>query len=106
MPQEKPNNTNNLNLNINDEVAQGTYCNLAIITHSPAEFILDFAQALPGREGATVRQRIIMSPYHAKRLAMALNGNLQKYEETFGTIEEPHGPHDAIPYNMVPQGKA
>ncbi len=99
-------NTNNLNLNISDEVSQGSYSNLAVITHSPAEFILDFAQALPGREGATVRQRIIMPPSHAKRLAMALNGNIQKYEETFGTIEEPHGPHDAIPYNMVPQGKA
>ncbi len=99
-------NTNNLNLNISDEVSQGSYSNLAVITHSPAEFILDFAQALPGREGATVRQRIIMPPIHAKRLAMALNGNIQKYEETFGTIEEPHGPHDAIPYNMVPQGKA
>ncbi len=99
-------NTNNLNLNISDEVSQGSYSNLAVITHSPAEFILDFAQALPGREGATVRQHIIMPSIQAKRLAMALNGNIQKYEETFGTIEEPHGPHDAIPYNMVPQGKA
>ena len=102
MAQEKK----DLQININDEVAQGTYSNLAVITHSPTEVILDFAQALPGREGATVRQRIIMAPIHAKRLAMALNGNLKKYEETFGTIDEPHGPNDAIPYNMVPQGNA
>jgi hypothetical protein len=103
MPQEKQ---QNLNLNISDEVAQGTYCNLAVITHSPAEFILDFAQALPGRDGATVRQRIIMPPIHAKRLLMALTDNLRKYEDNFGPIEEPHTPHDAIPYDMVPQGKA
>jgi hypothetical protein len=99
-------NKNNLNIAISDEVAAGTYSNLAVITHSPAEFILDFAQALPGREGAVVRQRILMSPIHAKRLAMALNDNLQKYEKNFGTIDEPHGPNDAIPYNILPQGKA
>lgn len=104
MAQEKK--QQNLNLNISDEVAEGTYSNLAIITHSPAEFIIDFAQALPGREGATVRQRIIMPPIHAKRLLAALNDNLRKYEDTFGVIDEPHGPHDAIPYDMIPQGKA
>ena len=104
MAQEKQ--QQNLNINISDEVSQGTYSNLAVITHSPAEFIIDFAQALPGREGATVRQRIIMPPIHAKRLLMALNGNIKKYEETFGTIDEPHGPHDDIPYDMIPQGKA
>ena len=99
-------NKNNINLAISDEVSAGTYSNLAVITHSPAEFILDFAQALPGREGATVRQRILMSPLHAKRLAMALNDNLSKYEANFGTIEEPHAPNDTIPYNILPQGKA
>lgn len=103
MAQEK---NNNLNLSISDDVSEGTYCNLAVITHSPAEFILDFAQALPGREGAVVRKRIIMPPIHAKRLLMALNGNIQKYEENFGVIEEPRNPGDTIPYNMVPQGKA
>lgn len=99
-------NTKNLNLNISDEVSAGTYSNLAVITHSPAEFIIDFAQALPGREGATVRQRILMPPIHAKRLLMALSDNVKKYEENFGIIDEPHGPHDAIPYDMIPQGKA
>ncbi|MBO4307546.1 MAG: DUF3467 domain-containing protein [Bacteroidales bacterium] len=100
-------NKNNLNLTISDEVAEGTYSNLAVITHSPAEFIIDFAQALPGKDGATIRQRIIMPPIHAKRLLMALNGNVSKYEELFGTIEEPRNSHDAIPYDiMVPQGKA
>ena len=99
----------NLNLSISDEVAQGTYSNLAIITHSPTEFIIDFAQALPGKDGATVRQRILLNPLHAKRLLMALNDNLHKYEDSFGTIEDLRanpGPHDAIPYDMIPQGKA
>ena len=99
-------NKNNLNLSISDDVAAGTYSNLAVITHSPTEFILDFAQVLPGRDGATVRQRILMSPVHAKRLLMALTDNVQKYEKTFGPIDEPHGPNDAIPYNILPQGKA
>ena len=100
--------TQNLNLSISDEVSQGTYSNLAIITHSPTEFIIDFAQALPGKEGATVRQRILMNPIHAKRLLMALNDNVKKFEDNFGAIEEPRlpGPHDAIPYDMIPQGKA
>ena len=106
MAEKNNQNNNNLNVSISDEVATGVYSNLAVITHSPAEFILDFAQALPGREGAVIRRRIIMPPVHAKRLLMALSGNIKKYEETFGTIEEPHGPNDAIPYNMVPQGKA
>ena len=107
MPQDNK-KTQNLNLSISDEVAQGTYSNLAIITHSPTEFIIDFAQALPGKEGATVRQRLLMNPIHAKRLLMALNDNLKKYEDNFGAIEEPRipGPHDAIPYDMIPQGKA
>ena len=105
------NNNNNpggkkIDIEIKPEVAQGRYANLAIITHSSSEFILDFAQALPGKEGATVRQRIIMPPIHAKRLLMALSENLRKYEDNFGPIDEPHGPKDAIPYDMIPQGKA
>ena len=106
MPQDKK--PQNLNLTISDEVAQGTYSNLAVITHSPTEFIVDFAQALPGKDGATIRQRILMNPIHAKRLLMALSDNLKKYEDNFGAIEEPHipGPPHAIPYDMIPQGTA
>ena len=96
----------NLNLSISDEAAQGTYSNLAVISHSPTEFIVDFAQALPGREGATVRQRILLNPIHAKRLLMALNDNIQKYEQNFGTIVEPSAPGnaDTVPYDIL--GKA
>lgn len=102
MAQEKK----NLNVSISDEVSVGTYSNLVVIQHSPTEFLLDFAQIMPGREGATIRQRIVMHPMHAKMFLKALGGNVQKYEEVFGVIEEPHAPHDAIPYDMIPQGKA
>ena len=95
----------NLKLNINPEVAQGTYSNLVVISHTPAEVVLDFAQMLPGQEGATVRQRIIMNPVHAKRTLAALNENIRKYEQQFGTIEEPRtNMGDTVPYDIL--GKA
>ncbi len=95
----------NLKLNITPEVAQGTYSNLVVISHTPAEVVLDFAQMLPGGEGATVRQRIIMNPIHAKRTLAALNDNIRKYEQQFGTINEPHAAMgDTVPYDIL--GKA
>ena len=102
----KPDNSNKLNLSISDPVAAGTYSNLAIISHSPTEVTVDFAQVLPGTQNnAVVRQRIIMNPIHAKRLLMALTDNIKRYEAQFGTIVEPQG--GTVPYDMViPQGKA
>ena len=96
----------NLKLNISPEVAQGTYSNLVVISHNPTEIILDFAQMLPGVDGAAVRQRIIMNPIHAKRTIAALNDNLRKYEQQFGTIEGPRiAPQgDTVPYDIL--GKA
>ncbi|MCR5445737.1 MAG: DUF3467 domain-containing protein [Bacteroidales bacterium] len=95
----------NLKLNITPEVAQGTYSNLVIISHTPAEVVLDFAQMLPGGEAATVRQRIIMNPIHAKRTLAALTDNIRKYEQQFGTINEPHATlGDTVPYDIL--GKA
>ena len=95
----------NLKLNITAEVAQGTYSNLVIISHTPAEVVLDFAQMLPGQEGATVRQRIIMNPIHAKRTLAALSDNIRKFEQQFGTIEEPRAVMgDTVPYDIL--GKA
>lgn len=83
------NNENNgqLQLELNDQVAQGTYANLVVITHSSSEFVVDFAQVLPGMPKAPVKSRIIMAPEHAKRLLYALQENLQKYEEMFGKIK-------------------
>lgn len=97
----------NLNLDIAPDVASGVYSNLAVISHAPTEFVLDFAQMLPGGKNATVRSRVIMSPVHAKRLLMALQDNIQKFEHTYGTIVEPGSPDiDTVPFDMVPQGKA
>lgn len=96
----------NLKLDLSAEVAQGTYSNLAIISHSPTEIILDFAQMLPGTPNATVRSRVLMNPVHAKRLLNALADNIQKYEHNFGPIEEPKVPinADTVPYDIL--GKA
>ena len=94
---------NNLKLNIHPDVAKGTYSNLVVVSHTPAEIVLDFAQMLPGIEGATVRERIVMSPIHAKRLLAALSDNLKKYEQQFGPITEPM-PDGTVPYDIL--GKA
>ena len=82
------NQKNQLNIEISDEVSQGTYSNLAIITHSPNEFIVDFAQMMPGTPKAKVRSRVIMNPVNAKRLFKALSENIAKYEQQFGTITD------------------
>ena len=93
----------NLKLNIHPDVAKGTYSNLVVVSHNPTEIVLDFAQMLPGLEGATVRERLIMSPVHAKRLLAALNDNLKKYEQLFGSIMEPSA-DGTVPYDIL--GKA
>ncbi|MBQ6072806.1 MAG: DUF3467 domain-containing protein [Bacteroidales bacterium] len=79
-------------IEINPEVAKGNYANLAIITHSSSEFILDFAQNMPGLPKMQVNSRIIMTPEHAKRLLGALTENIRKYEGQFGEIKLPIGP--------------
>ncbi len=75
-----------LNLDLKPEVAKGSYSNLAIITHSHSEFIIDFATMLPGLPKPDIRNRIIMTPEHAKRLLNALMDNVTKYESKFGLI--------------------
>ena len=102
----KNNPAQDLKLDILPEVAKGTYSNLAIISHSPTEMVLDFAQMLPGSPSASVRTRVIMNPIHAKRLLRALEDNIDKYEKNFGTIVEPMGPNNdgTVPYDIL--GKA
>jgi len=75
-----------LSVNINPEVATGKYSNLAIITHSNSEFVLDFASMLPAMPKAEVVSRIIMNPEHAKRLLLALKDNVEKYEAQYEQI--------------------
>ncbi|MDD4394999.1 MAG: DUF3467 domain-containing protein [Bacteroidales bacterium] len=77
-----------IDINLSEEVAQGTYANLAIITHSDNEFILDFVALLPGLPKGNVRSRIILTPQNAKRLLGALNENVRKFEEKNGKIAE------------------
>ena len=81
-----------IDIEIKPEVAQGRYANLAIITHSSSEFILDFAQNMPGLPKMQVASRIIMTPEQAKRLLGALNDNIRKYESQFGEIKLPMNP--------------
>jgi len=76
-----------LNIEIKPEVASGNYSNLAVISHSHSEFIIDFAQMMPGLAKPNVCSRIIMAPEHAKRLMNALIDNVGKYEQQFGQIE-------------------
>ena len=81
-----------IDIEIKPEIAQGHYANLAIITHSSSEFILDFAQNMPGLPKMQVGSRIIMTPEHAKRLLAALTENIRKYESQFGEIRLPMNP--------------
>lgn len=81
-------NEQQLNIELNDDVADGTYANLAIITHSPSEFVVDFINVMPGMPKARVKSRIILTPQHAKRLMKALVDNIKKYESAHGTIQD------------------
>lgn len=75
-----------LQIQIDDDVAQGAYVNMATVTHSPTEFVFDFIFVQPQQPRAKVRSRIITSPQHAKRFLLAMQENLRRYEERFGTI--------------------
>jgi hypothetical protein len=77
-----------IQIDLDEVTAQGMYCNLVLINHTDAEFILDFAFLQPSAPQARVRARILSSPRHTKRLLRALETNLQRYEERFGKIED------------------
>ena len=84
-----------INIELGEKEAEGIYSNLAIITHSPAEFIIDFTRVLPGVPKAKVHARLIMTAQHAKLLLRALEDNIRKFEAKFGDItiqgEQPGG---------------
>ena len=92
---------NTLSIEVKPEVAKGIYSNLAVITHSPAEFVVDFASMLPGFSKPEVLSRVIMTPENAKKLMLALQDNVNKSEKQFGTI--PFGP-ETQPTATVPMG--
>ncbi len=81
-----------IQIELSDEVAQGTYSNLAVISHSSAEFVIDFIRMVPGVPKAKVKSRIILTPEHAKRLLSALNDNIEKFEQNNGKIRVQNNP--------------
>lgn len=84
---EEQNHDNQLNIELSEEIAEGIFSNLAIITHSNTEFVLDFIRVMPGIPKAKVKSRIILTPEHAKRLLAAMQDNLEKYEAANGRIK-------------------
>lgn len=85
---EEQQNPQQLNIEISEDVAEGTYANLAIITHSHAEFVIDFVNVMPGTPKSRVKSRIILTPQHAKRLMKAMIENVQKYESVNGPVRD------------------
>ncbi len=104
---EKPSQGKNpLNVELNEEVAQGIYSNLAIINHSVSEFVIDFISIMPGVQKAKVRSRIILTPQHAKKFLKALEENIRRFEAVNGTIKEYGDRNQGPPISFGPQGEA
>lgn len=93
-----------INIELDEKVAEGIYSNLAIINHSASEFVLDFVTIMPGVPKSKVKSRIILTPQHAKRLLAAMGENIHRFESAHGEIKESDQPH--IPLNFGPTGQA
>jgi hypothetical protein len=105
---EENNNPNQIDIELDEKVAEGIYSNLAIISHSHSEFVVDFIRMMPGVPKAKVKSRIVLTPHHAKRLISALSENIDKYEAQFGEIEMENAPtNPGFPMNFGgPTGEA
>ena len=95
---------NQINIELDEKVAEGTYSNLAIINHSVSEFVVDFVSIMPGTPKSKVKSRIILTPQHAKRLLKALGDNVTRFEAAHGEIKDYEQP--PIPLNFGPTGQA
>jgi hypothetical protein len=104
MSDQKPKKEGQINIELDDLIAEGTYSNLAIINHSVSEFIVDFISVMPGKPKAKVKSRIILTPQHAKRLVKALADNVKRFEKSHGEIKDYDQP--PIPMNFGPTGEA
>ena len=93
-----------INIELDEDTAQGTYSNLAIINHSVSEFVVDFVSMMPGTPKAKVKSRIILTPQHAKRFLKALGDNVNRFEKAHGEIKDYEQP--PIPLNFGPTGEA
>lgn len=102
--EENQNEEGQINIELDETVAEGTYSNLAIINHSVSEFIVDFINVMPGVPKAKVKSRIILTPQHAKRLMQALADNVHRFEQAHGEIKDYEQP--PIPMNFGPTGEA
>ena len=93
-----------INIELDEKIAEGIYSNLAIINHSVSEFVLDFVSVMPGTPKSKVKSRIILTPQHAKRLVKALNDNVKRFESAHGEIKDYEQP--PMPLNFGPTGQA
>ena len=104
--EKEPKKQHQIKIELDDNVGQGEYANFAVVTHSPAEFVMDYIRVLPGMTKSKVKSRIIIAPMHAKTLVMALQDNIKKYERKFGEIKIPKGaipgPEFKLPDDVLP----
>ena len=104
MNEQNPQQTNQLNIEISEEVAEGHYSNLAIITHSHAEFVIDFVNVMPGTPKSKVKSRVILTPQHAKRFMKALTEYVNRFEQLNGKIQDIE--EVQLPLNFGPTAQA
>lgn len=100
MENKKPEQPNQINIELTEEMADGTYANLAVITHSQAEFVIDYVNIMPGSPKAKVKSRVIMTPFHAKRLMRALIDNIKNYEAANGIINDQDPNQQGVPFGF------
>ena len=104
--EKEPKKKHQIKIELDDNIGQGEYANFAVVTHSPAEFVMDYIRVLPGMTKSKVKSRIIMAPMHAKTLMMALQDNIKKYENKFGEIKIAKGatssPEFKLPDDVLP----
>ena len=96
---------NNINLELDENLAQGTYSNLALINHSVSEFVVDFINIMPGVPKAKVKSRIILTPQHAKRFSKAMSENISRFEKSNGEIKD-YDKQQPVSLNFGPVGEA
>lgn len=104
MSEKSKNKKGQINIELDEKVAQGIYSNLAIINHSASEFVVDFIAIMPGIPKSKVKSRIILTPQHAKRFLKALKDNVNRFEKAHGEIKDFE--QAPIPLNFGPTGEA
>jgi len=104
MSESNKNDKGKINIELDANVAEGVYSNLAIINHSISEFVVDFVTIMPGVPKNKVKSRIILTPQHAKRFSKALIDNVKRFEQAHGVIKDYEQP--PVPLNFGPTGQA